>query len=189
MPPSKGSSKSENSPAAEPGTDLLVVNDWRIGFHPALLLQLEKLISAVEKETRRHPDRPPASQPARILANLRQLMFVDVPQDPGREMYRHGGTLSKRRKHWFRARFGNGRYRLFFRYRLADRVLIFAWVNDERSPRTYGSSTDAYRVFAQKLDNDNPPDDWDALVKECSSRETIQKLKRILARMNGNPER
>lgn len=113
-------------------------------------------------------------------------MFEDVPQDPSREIYRHGGTLGRSRKHWFRAKFGNGRYRLFFRYRLTDRVLVFAWVNDEKSLRTYGSSTDAYVVFARMLDDDNPPDDWDALLKECSSKETIKRFQRILARINGN---
>ena len=185
MPRSKGTSGSRNEPAPPPaGAGLFVVNQWRIGFHAELLHQLEKLISAVEEERRRHPDRPPRSQPAQILASLRKLMFVDIPQEPGRDIYRQGGALGKRRKHWFRAKFGNGRYRLFFRYRLSDHVLIFAWVNDQETLRTYGSSTDAYAVFARMLDNDDPPDDWDALLKECASPEMIERFQRILARIN-----
>ncbi|HEY0038760.1 MAG TPA: type II toxin-antitoxin system YhaV family toxin [Longimicrobium sp.] len=187
MPRSKGTSSSRDLPAAAVGAGLLVVNGWRIGFHAELLLQLEKLISAVEQERRQHPERRPRSQPAQILAALRQLMFVDVPQEPGRSIYRHGGTLGKHRKHWFRAKFGNGRYRLFFRYRLSDRVLIFAWVNDQETLRTYGSSTDAYAVFARMLGKDNPPDDWDALLKACTSPETIERFNRILARLNLAP--
>lgn len=188
MPRSKGTSSSEGKPApAAAGAGLFVVNGWRIGFHAELLLQLEKLISAVEEERRRHPGRPPRSQPAQILAALRKLMFVDIPQEPGRDVYRHGGTLGKHRKHWFRAKFGNGRYRLFFRYRLSDRIHVFAWVNDQETLRTYGSSTDAYAVFARMLDRDNPPDDWDALLKECVSSETIERFQRILARINGVP--
>lgn len=188
MPRSKGTSSSENKPApASAGAGLFIVNEWRIGFHAGLLLQLEKLISAVEEERRRHPNRPPRSQPAQILAALRKLMFVDIPQNPGREIYRQGGTLGKRRKHWFRAKFGNGRYRLFFRFRLSDRVLLFAWVNDQETLRTYGSSTDAYAVFARMLDRNNPPDDWDALLKACTSSETVERFERILARIDVMP--
>lgn len=184
MPRSKGTSASRNKPAPrEKGAGLFKVNAWVIGFHAELLGQLEKLISAVEEEKRRHPDRTPCSQPAQILAALRKLMFVDVPEDPGRSIYRQGDTLGKRRKYWFRAKFGNGRYRLFFRYRLADRVLIFAWVNDDESLRTYGSSTDAYAVFSRKLDEDNPPDNWETLLKECSSPEVVGRFQRILARI------
>lgn len=185
MPRSKGTSNSENKAApTELRAALFVVNEWRIGFHAELLLQLEKLISAVEDEKRRHPDRPPQSQPAQILASLRKLMFVDIPQDPRRSMYRHGGTLGKNRMNWFRAKFGNGRYRLFFRYRQSEGIIIFAWVNDQKTLRTYGSSTDAYVVFAEMLDNDNPPDDWDALLKECTSSETIERFLRIIARID-----
>ncbi len=187
MPRSKGTSNSSDLPAPAAAAGLLMVNGWRIGFHAELLLQLEKLISAVEQERRQRPDRPPRSQPAQILAALRQLMFVDVPQEPGRNIYRHGGTLGKHRKHWFRAKFGNGRYRLFFRYRLSDRVLIFAWVNDQETLRTYGSSTDAYAVFARMLEKDDPPDDWDALLKACTSPETIERFNRILARLDPAP--
>jgi toxin YhaV len=149
------------------------VNGWRIGFHPELLLQLERLIAAVEKDSGRR------SQPAEILAALRQLMFVDVPADPTRSIYRQGHTLGGARKHWFRAKFGNGRYRLFFRYRLRERILIFAWVNDERTLRTYGSSTDAYATFARMLDDGNPPDDWDDLLRSCTSADAVRRLKRI----------
>jgi toxin YhaV len=183
MPRSRVTSSSEDEPAPAPGTGLVAVNGWRIGFHAALLLQLEKLTAAVEEERSRNPERPSRSQPAQILASLRKLMFEDVPQDPGRKIYRQGDTLGKKRKHWFRAKFGNGRYRLFFRYRLSDRILVFAWVNDERSLRTYGSSTDAYAVFARMLDDDDPPDDWDRLLRACTSAETIDRFRRIIARI------
>lgn len=185
MPRSKATSGSDGGPA--PGAGLLVVNGWRIGLHAELLLQLERLASAVEEERRRHPDAPARSQPAQILAALRELMFVDVPQDPARDIHRQVSTLGTRRKHWFRAKFGNGRYRLFFRYRLSDRVLVFAWVNDRDTLRTYGSSTDAYTVFARMLDRDSPPDDWDALLAECTSPETVGRFRRILARMGSPP--
>lgn len=61
--------------------------------------------------------------------------------------YRQGSTLGDDYRHWFRAKFGNGRFRLFFLYDSMAKVIIFAWVNDETTLRTYGAKTDAYKVF------------------------------------------
>jgi toxin YhaV len=116
---------------------------------------------------------------------LRKLIFVDIPGDPTRAIYRQGHTLGAHRKHWFRAKFGNGRYRLFFRFHTRERILLFAWVNDENTLRTYGSSTDAYATFGGMLDNGNPPDDWDDLLKACTNEETIRRFKRIFDTLQG----
>jgi toxin YhaV len=43
-------------------------------------------------------------------------------------------------------------------------VIVFAWVNDENSKRTYESSDDAYRVFGKMLESGHPPDDWNQLL-------------------------
>ena len=40
-------------------------------------------------------------------------------------------------------------------------------MNDENSLRAYGSRTDAYATFKRMLDGGNPPDDFDALMKEA----------------------
>ncbi len=69
-------------------------------------------------------------------------------------------------KHWFRAKFFQ-QYRLFFRFHLKSRIIVFAWVNDEMIKRAYDSKTDAYRVFKKMLDSGRPPDDWDALLREA----------------------
>ena len=95
---------------------------------------------------------------------MRQLIFETVPEDPTRAEYRQGGTLGKDRKHWFRAKFGGGRFRLFFRYSSKAKAIIYAWVNDETTLRTYGSKTDAYAVFSKMLDGGNPPDTWENAV-------------------------
>ena len=185
MPRSKANTSSdpERRGAVDKSASLVKVNGWRIGFHAQILLQLEKLIAAVEEERRRHPGRVLQSQPAHILASLRKLIFVDIPADPARSAYRQGDTLGRHRKHWFRAKFGNGRYRLFFRYRASDKVLLFAWVNDERTLRTYGKSTDAYATFAAMLDRDDPPDGWDALLTACATPEVMERWDRIMDRL------
>ncbi len=143
---------------------MLVVNGWTLCAHPLLLDQLEKLTVAVEKEKRRDPDGYHKSANAKLLAALRLLMFEKIPLDPTSSAYVQGKTLGADRRHWFRAKFGSGRFRLFFRYSSRAKVIIYAWVNDEHSLRTYGSKTDAYAVFRSMLESGNPPDDWQALL-------------------------
>jgi toxin YhaV len=57
---------------------------------------------------------------------------------------------------------------LFFRYSSSAKVIVFAWVNDETTLRTYGAKSDVYAVFRKMLDGGNPPDDWAALMAAAS---------------------
>ena len=91
-------------------------------------------------------------------------MVDDIPQDPANPRYRHGGAIAGTHREWFRGKTGNGRYRLFYRFSTSAKVIVYAWLNDEESLRTRGSTTDAYRVFAKMLDDGNPPSGWDALI-------------------------
>lgn len=125
---------------------MLVVNGWTLAAHPLFLDQLEKLTAAVERERVKDPKRYQQTANAKLLAAIEELVFRTIPADPTRPVYRQGGTLGTSRKHWFRAKFGGQRFRLFFRFSSEARVIIFAWVNDENTLRTYGSKTDAYRV-------------------------------------------
>jgi toxin YhaV len=153
-----------------------VVNGWTIRAHPLLLDQLEKLTAAVEDLQRKNPDSFQDSANAKLLAALVDLIFNKVPADPSSSAYRQGKTLGPKHKHWFRAKFGNGRFRLFFRYSSTAKIIIFAWVNDKNSLRTYGSKTDAYTVFKGMLEDGNPPDDWEILLKAASARAAEARL-------------
>lgn len=155
---------------------MLEVNGWQLFAHPLFLDQIEKLAAAVEKAQAKDPRGWQKSANAKLLAAIRQLVFETIPQDPTRPEYRQGGTLGDARKHWFRAKFGGGRFRLFFRYSSSAKVIVFAWVNDENTLRTYGAKTDAYAVFRKMLDGGNPPDDWSALVAAASDPEAQQRL-------------
>jgi len=42
----------------------------------------------------------------------------------------------------------------------------------------YGSDTDAYHVFRKMLDDGNPPDDWNDLLKE--SKAEMERLEKIV---------
>ena len=46
----------------------------------------------------------------------------------------------------------------------AERVIVYAWVNDERTLRSAGSKTDPYTVFARMLAQGDPPNDWASLI-------------------------
>jgi toxin YhaV len=153
---------------------------WTIIALPLFLEQIEKLVSATEAE--RAGPAGQAGPNAKLLAHLLDLAFDKVPRDPGNAAHRHGGTLGEDRKHWFRAKTGNGRYRLFYRFHSASRIIVYAWVNDESTLRTYGSATDTYVVFGKMLNAGNPPSEWDALVKAANSRSATDRLAAVAKR-------
>jgi toxin YhaV len=143
---------------------MITVNGWALYAHPLFLEQTEKLTKAVEKAKKKNPKDYQKSANAKLLAAIRKLAFEDIPVDPARPEYRQGGTLGQKRKYWFRAKFASGRFRLFFRYSSSAKIIVYAWVNDRDTLRTYGSKSDAYAVFKSMLDKGNPPDDWGALI-------------------------
>lgn len=100
------------------------------------------------------------------LAAITKLVFDKIPQDPTLPEYRQGTTLGEEHKHWFRAKFFQ-QYRLFFRYHLESKIIVYAWVNDEQSKRAYDSKSDAYLVFKTMLRKGRPPSDWNSLLKEA----------------------
>lgn len=144
----------------------LVIHGWRVMAHPLFLDQLQALVEEVERLKARDPDGYVSRNPTKRLAAIRKLAFDVIPQDPGRPEYRQGAALGPEHRHWFRARFFQ-QYRLFFRFHAASRLIVLAWVNDERTLRAYESGTDAYRVFRRMLEAGRPPDDWEALVAEA----------------------
>ena len=124
---------------------MLVINGWALLAHPVCLDQIERLAAAVEPARSKDPAGWTQTAGAKLLAALQHLMFERVPADPGLPEFRQGDSFGPDRKHWFRAKFGNGRFRLFFRFSSSAKVIIYAWVNDQETLRTSGSKTDAYR--------------------------------------------
>lgn len=146
----------------------LVINGWSIFAHSLFLDQFEELLTQVELLRQKAPQTYHKKNATKRLAAIAKLVFEVIPQDPTRNEYRQGATLGDEYKHWLRAKFFQ-QYRLFFRYHQESKIIVFAWVNDEDSKRTYGSRTDAYRVFKKMLENDHPPDDWDVLLREAKA--------------------
>lgn len=148
------------------GISPLVVNGWTIYAHPLFLDQVEALIGQVEQARKKDPKGYHRKNATKRLAAILKLAFEVIPQDPERPEYRQGSTLGDEHKHWFRAKFFQ-QYRLFFRFHVKSKVIVFAWVNDDSTKRAYGSKSDAYRVFEKMLNSGHPPDDWDKLMKEA----------------------
>lgn len=153
--------------------------------HPLMIEQLLKLIVAVRNVAENDPLAVASNPNTKLLVALSQLIFEEIPADPQNSKFRQGETLGKEHKHWFRAKFGNGRFRLFFRFSTTHRTLIFSWVNDEQSLRTYGSRTDAYKDFKGMLDSGRPPGDWKKLMAECEAQTGLDLLQGEISKMVG----
>ena len=122
--------------------DTLKINGWVIYAHPLFLDQLEAMISSVEKAREKNPKGYKKKQAAKLLAAVLKVAFEDIPSDPTRDIYRQGSTLGEEYKHWFRAKFLQ-QFRLFFRYQQSEgaKVIVLAWVNDDKTLRAYGAQT------------------------------------------------
>ncbi len=152
-----------------PQLEPLVINGWTLFAHPLFLDQTESLIKQVEKLQQKDPVNYKKKNATKRLAAIEKLAFEVIPQDPTSAEYRQENTLGSEHKHWFRAKFFQ-QYRLFFRFHLESKIIVYAWVNDESTKRAYDSKTDAYRIFEKMLKSGHPPDSWDELLKEVQSQ-------------------
>lgn len=160
--------------AGEPGS--LVINGWNIYAHPLFLNQLEELARKVETLKSRHPKEWMKKNATKRLAAVTKVAFELIPQDPTHAQFRQGDTLGAEYTHWFRAKFLQ-HYRLFFRYHAEGKTILLAWVNDEDNKRAYESDTDAYKTFRKMLEDGNPPDSWEALLKEGQAQ--VERLAKV----------
>lgn len=149
----------------------IIVNGWSIYAHPVFLDQLDSLIDEVEQQKHKDGENYKQKNCTKRLAAIRKLVCEVIPQDPTATKFRQGKTLGQEFKHWFRAKFFQ-QYRLFFRYNLKKKVIVLAWVNDDTSLRAYDSKSDAYAVFKAKLQDGNPPDNLEELLKEAKNTGT-----------------
>jgi len=87
---------------------------------------------------------------------FKRSMREIVPRDPNAAEFRQGNTLGADNRHWFRAK-SHERYRLFYRFSSKEKVIVYAWANDQSTLRKTGSKTDPYAVSRTILDAGNPP--------------------------------
>ncbi len=146
----------------------MVVNGWTLLFHEAIIGQVKKLADAYERARTAAPKGFRSNANVKLFVALAKLVLEIIPADPSRSEYRQGNTLGGEYRHWLRAKFFE-RFRLFFRYDSRSRLIVYAWVNDQRSLRKRGDRSDPYEVFRRMLASGNPPNHWAALVKSARS--------------------
>jgi toxin YhaV len=147
---------------------LIQRHGWVLLFHGCIVEQLQQLQAAAARAERNDPMDFERNANVKLFRALSQLILETVPSDPARDEYRQGNTLGPAYRHWRRAKVGR-RFRLFFRYDSRAKTIVFAWVNDEQTPRAAGSKSDPYATFEKMLERGNPPDDWDRLVAVSQS--------------------
>ena len=136
---------------------------WRLFQHPLFEGQLKQLAETVEQLSIGQRDTYREHPRTKLLATIHRYVTEIIPRDPNVPEFRQGDTLGPDNRHWFRAEL-HQRYRLFFRFSTKDRVIVYAWVNDEFTLRKAGSKTDAYAVFKAMLSAGNPPRTLEALL-------------------------
>ncbi|GAB6111200.1 type II toxin-antitoxin system YhaV family toxin [Desulfomicrobium salsuginis] len=143
---------------------------WKLFFHECMLEQLERLKAAAERARRSDPECHASNSNVKLFTAVSRLVFDTIPSDPSRPEYRLGTTMGPAFRHWRRAKIGR-RFRVFFRYDSASRVIVFVWINDEQTLRCAGGRSDPYVVFSKMLLRGNPPDEWNALLASSKSEE------------------
>jgi toxin YhaV len=141
----------------------MVVNGWRLYVHPLFEQQFRRLVEQVEALAAKDPAGYKELPAAKLLATINRHIRETIPKNPGAAEFRLGNTLGSDNRHWFRAKF-HERYRLFYRFSSKEKVIIYAWVNDERTLRKSGSRIDPYRVFRAMLEAGDPPDTMEQLL-------------------------
>jgi toxin YhaV len=134
----------------------MIVNGWRLYAHPLFEQQLRRLVEQVESLAAKDPLHYREERATKLLATIRRHVQELIPHDPGAPEFRQGNTLGADNRHWFRAKF-HERYRLFFRFSSGEKVIIYAWINDEKTLRKSGAKTDPYAVFRAMLEAGDPP--------------------------------
>lgn len=143
------------------------VNGWALYAHPCFQETYDALVEDVEILKGKDPENYQKKAATRLLAVVHKVIEEHITVSPSSSAFRHGKTLGTgNHKDWSRAKFGAGRYRLFFRYSEKEKVIILGWMNDEHTLRSYGKKSDAYATFCKMLKKGHPPADWESLLQD-----------------------
>jgi len=148
------------------------VKGWTLYLHPLFQQQLEKLAAQVEALQAKDPLAYKEQPATKLLATINRYLREIILHDPGAATFRPGNTLGADNRHWFRAKF-HERYRLFYRFSSKEKVLVYAWVNDENTLRKAGSKPDPYAVFRKMLNAGNPPNTMAELLAVSMKLEAV----------------
>lgn len=159
--------KRKNAREEDPGDKPIIVNGWKIYFWQGFRDQLTEFEKILAKLGRKNPSDWQRNKQAKFILRVFRIILEEVPGNPTNPVYRQGKTLGDQYKHWHRAKFAE-RFRLFFRYDLENKILVFVWLNDDDTQRKSGAGTDVYNVFRSMLNKGQPPNSWNDLAKESN---------------------
>jgi toxin YhaV len=145
--------------------DLERYRGWLLLAHPHFEDQWSTWSNEVRRLAAKKPDTYRAHEKTKRLANLVKLVFDVIPRNPAHHLWLQGNTLGPENRAWRRAKFGQ-QYRLFFRFDSPSHIIIYGWINDEKTLRARGSKTDAYTIFQKMLESGSPPSRWEDLLNE-----------------------
>lgn len=135
-------------------------NGWTIYFHPLFGNRYRGLVEAAQKRRRKDPEGYGSHPDTKLFAHISGAIYDHVPQDPAAPQYRMTSPI----RGWSRVKLG--RYRLFFRFDSARKIIIYCWLNYCGTLRKEGASTDPYAVFVRMLSAGDPPGHFDALLAQ-----------------------
>jgi toxin YhaV len=165
----------------------MIVNGWMLFVHPLFSSLYENLVKEADKIMSKRPLDYKNHPKVKLLAKVTELILEDIPNDPSHDKFNQGSTLGTMNRCWKRAKFG--RYRLFFRFqsgaeqkRTPEKVIVYAWLNDENTIRKDGDKNDVYAVFERKLRSGKPPASIEDLVVESKQLKLTTKLERLKGR-------
>jgi toxin YhaV len=144
----------------------MIVNGWQLFLYPLFDRQLEQLENRVEALALKSPGNYKERPASKLLATIHRYIREIIPHDPSAPEFRQGNTLGADNRHWFRAKF-HERYRLFFRFSSKEKIIVYAWMNDESTLRKSGSKTDPYRIFRAMLEAGDPPHSMELLLRRA----------------------
>jgi toxin YhaV len=141
----------------------VVVSGWRLYAHPLFAGQLQRLTDQVEVLAAKDPAGFQEQPAAKLLNTINRYIRELIPRDPNAADFGQGNTVGSDNRHWLRAKC-HERYRLFYRFSSKDKVIVYGWINDEKTLRKSGSRTDPYRVFRAMLEAGDPPNSMEQLL-------------------------
>lgn len=141
------------------------INGWTLYRFRLFADQYRSLLKEVRQLAQEKPDSYKAHPKTKLLASMQNSIDARVPENPDSKEFRQGKTLGKGNSHWRRVKNGMpNRYRLFFRFNSTPPIIIYVWMNDERTLRKAGSKTDCYNVFKKMLSRGEVPDNIKQLI-------------------------
>lgn len=122
------------------------MNKYLLRSHILFAQRVADLKEQVKKLRKKLPDKEYAEHPLiKFAFRIRKASEKIIPENPDHPEYRLQGNLRKYRRY----KQGLKRYRLFFCFSSQPRIILYLYLNDEKSLRKEGDKSDPYQKFTK----------------------------------------